>query len=231
MRTRSRVFKTALMVVTLGATGALLVSGSANASQTTDGSAGSAAVAKNPEVVFVAPASSSTATSFSTARSSDGATFYPTGPIGTDTLVVMPDIYEAAGLTYKDVAQIHTLVGMKEALSANSATTCGATVTGIYGTWSSPVSSSCSVWGTDWSVHVYYSWNVATGTYQSAAAMGLGFYQGYNGSQFGVWSQYYGLGVGASGGASVPWGNVASHPKVKAQSMIISSIAQVTFTH
>lgn len=226
MRTQSRTFSTALVVVVLAAAGAFLLSGSANASEVTDGSGGAVVVPNYPEVVFVAPASSVNA------KTSDGATFYPTGTIGENTLVVMPEIYQAAGLTYKDVAQIHTRAGFEKAMSTNtsgSRASCGGVVTGVYGVWSTPLASPCPQMGNDWGFHVYYSWSVAAGTNQDASVMGLGFYRGYYGSQFGVWKQYYGLGVGGDGEASVPWGLTAAYPTVKAQSTIIAHIAQVTF--
>lgn len=44
-----------------------------------------------------------------------------------------------------------------------------------------------------------YGWTVGSGSGSDLAAcgQGLGFSQGYNGSDFGSWSQSYGLGVPA----------------------------------
>lgn len=41
---------------------------------------------------------------------------------------------------------------------------------------------------------------------------GLGYYKGYNGSDFGLWSKYYLINSGTSGTNSVPWGNVSGKP-------------------
>lgn len=69
-----------------------------------------------------------------------------------------------------------------------------------------------------------YNFNVTFGSNQSAGGQGLGYYQGYNGSEFGVWSKWYGLGIatsGSNGGATVPWGEVLAVAKFKARSNTI----------
>ncbi len=45
---------------------------------------------------------------------------------------------------------------------------------------------------------------------------GIGYYQGYYGSTFGVWSQWYDLGNSDGGGAFVPWGQVIANEQFKA---------------
>lgn len=159
------------------------------------------------------------------------AVFYPTGDLDRDTLIVMPELYRAAGLTYADVARVATYGEMEGALAAgNSRMSCGGSTTGVYGSWSAPVESNCHVAGHNGYTE-YYSWAVPFGTNQDGCGQGKGYYQGYNGSTFGVWMTYYGLGCGTSGGATVPWGNVWAYPAVKAQSTIVVHVATLNWLH
>ncbi len=183
---------------------------------------------ESPAVVVAPPAT------VAEEASQDAAVFYATGPIGDNTLVVMPEIYEAVGLTFEDVRGLDTVAEISAAIAASAGeallSSCGGVVTGVYGSWSSASTSQCSVAGSP-NYRLPYAWNVQPNTNQSAAVQGRGYYVGYNGSEMGVWSQWYGVGVGASGYATVPWGNVWSYPKARARSMIPVHIAQVYWSH
>jgi hypothetical protein len=173
----------------------------------------------------------------------DGSTFYPTGPISSDTLVVIaePDGSLPGGLTedqYKQVA------AQRKSLGSVSDDGLGFNVSslGIAETpaaqqpetvqddnmpyayeghstvnWSQAFIGGSHI-GLNWSELLYYRFNVNAFTNQSNAGLGLGFYQGYNGSDFGVWSSWYNLGISDShttGGAGVPWGNVSANGEFK----------------
>lgn len=182
---------------------------------------------ENTNVFVVAP-------SKATEASRDSAVFFPTGQIGDDTLVVMPDFYESLGLTYADVSQANSRAELARVLdSANigaAKITCGGQVVGIYGTWSRAVASSCATFGSP-NYYQHYTWWVQANTNQNAAAQGPGYYKGYSGTTMGVWQKWYGLGVGKSGAASVPWGNVLANAKVRVQSTIAVHVANVTWTN
>ena len=64
-----------------------------------------------------------------------------------------------------------------------------------------------------------YQWLIAAGSNSQACTLGAGYYTGYNGGSFGLWKNWYGLGCGYSGGAHVPWDNVAAYPELMAKSM------------
>lgn len=152
----------------------------------------------------------------------DGATFYPTGPIADDTLVVIADedgslpngltestLQEAVAASRAGTATQMTVNDNETALRASefawSATSAS---------FSRPFNGS-SLIGLNDSVRAGYYFYTAIGFAQNAAGNGLGFYRGYNGSQFGTWEKFYGVGNAGStgGGGSVPWGNVAATKK------------------
>lgn len=128
------------------------------------------------------------------------ATFYPTGPIDEDTVVVIPSESTGAegGFSTKACAPRSFLAPPLK--------------------WSAAVKATCSYWGTKESVKKTYSWSVVPGSNQHACTQGLGFYRGYNGSQMGVWAKWYNLGCGTQGANAVPWGNTAADPQMKGKS-------------
>lgn len=166
------------------------------------------------------------------------ATFYPTGPIRDDTLVVITDSSGALpnGLTTK---ALDALVAQKRAgqlsgntteITADSQASPGAlrsapvAAAATYYAWSSSSSGwsqgfqGGSLIGWNDSAQASYYFYTAAGYNQRASGNGLGYYRGYNGSQFGTWSKYYYVGIASStgAGASVPWGNVAAVKKFRA---------------
>lgn len=88
-------------------------------------------------------------------------------------------------------------------------------------TWT-PAYSGTYVMGASGARWIYW-FSVTSGSNQSAAGQGQGWYRGYNGGSFGVWSYWYGLGVatdGSNGGGNVPWDGVAAYAKFKAYSNV-----------
>lgn len=171
----------------------------------------------------------------------DGATFYPTGEIDEDTVLVIAD---ADGSLPGDIseAQLQRMLSSRspEAVSAGLgiqvATENGqapltartpeitpyAAHTWIAGVSWSGAFNGGSIWGYDSSAKVSYVFNVTQATNQKAAGQGLGYYTGYNGSQLGTWAKWYGLGIasdGSAGGGTVPWGSVVATAQFKAKSM------------
>ncbi len=76
---------------------------------------------------------------------------------------------------------------------------------------------------------MHYWFSVQDGTQQWACSQGLGYYRGYNGSDFGVWSKWYQTGCAKGGpkstSTSVPWGYVWAIPKMRFQSQHYAALA------
>jgi|GEM_PF-3098371 len=88
------------------------------------------------------------------------------------------------------------------------------------GAWS--MYTGKTIWGYDDTARVSYGFDVQDNTAQIVQGQGLGYYQGYNGSQMGLWSSWYAIGVAASGDsreASIPWGNVIGTAQFQAKSL------------
>lgn len=107
-----------------------------------------------------------------------------------------------------------------------AASTCyGGTYLAVLNTWTSVyTATNCIVIGTSTGT-VNYWFGIAPGTTASSLGQGLGYYQGYNGSTFGIWAKWYDLGMasdGSSGGATLPWVNVAANPKFMAMGLTIA---------
>lgn len=168
----------------------------------------------------------------------NGDTFYPTGPIGEDTLVVIsePDGTLPNGLTIDKLQAFAEMPASERAVAAQSLLDTGETMqtdqqdamapsatTYAYAAASSTAWSRTytggSVIGTSDKAKVQYNFWAANFTSQRNVAQGRGYYRGYNGSQFGVWAKWYALGsaTSAGGGGSVPWGNVASKKAIMAK--------------
>ena len=152
-------------------------------------------------------------------------TFYPTGPLSSDTLVVMaePDGSLPGGITK---AQLDHVVAQRELVGSSSASggaiAAGVSMNNKYEGWSSVNWSQAfigaSIIGLNDSTVLYYTFDVNAFTSQTNAGQGLGYYKGYNGSTFGVWAQWYGLGSATpttTRQTSVPWGNVAATAQFK----------------
>ena len=187
--------------------------------------------------VLVNPASSTTK------HLPDGKTFMPTGEISPETVVVVtdPDGSLPGEMTQ---AQLTTMVADQRAARASGVVSDGKVLEvsaqphdgakSVDGGVSALVSRAYSVsypWltftggsviGVNDSTRLNYWHNVTSGTVQWVQGEGLGYYRGYNGSTFGLWSAYYSMGTAksnASGGASIPWGNVAANTSFRAKSL------------
>lgn len=158
-------------------------------------------------------------------KGANGSTFYPTGPLGNDTLVVIaePDGSLPNGLTESTLKALTTerkvqrAVANPDAVASPMAGTLYAYAATSAG-WSGDYTGGSHI-GTDWSARIQYNFWAAAGSSQTNVGQGLGYYQGYNGGSFGVWSQWYNLGSATSsgGGTNVPWGNVAAVAKFHAK--------------
>lgn len=158
-------------------------------------------------------------------KASEVGTFFETGPISEDTLLVITnsDGSLPAGITTELLNSIAS--ERKAAVRRVSDVTQDATTDATSYSWSATSTEQSgdytggSLIGISDSTRAVYSFSTAAGFAQGAAGSGLGFYRGYNGSDFGVWSRYYGLGATTSVGISkaIPWGNVAATKKFRAQ--------------
>lgn len=154
--------------------------------------------------------------------------FYPTGKISASTIVIItnPDGSLPNGLTS---AKLHSMYGEEVRGVSNQPPARNDSVR-IAAASYTYLATSASSWsqtyagpniiGADAGVTVKYTFSVAAHTAQTNAGQGLGYYRGYNGSDFGTWSKWYNLGVADSDGSkrtAVPWGNVAAQAKFRAK--------------
>lgn len=164
---------------------------------------------------------------------SAGAEFYAIPEEDRGSLFVMPDVAEDLGLPQgrvpsSDVSRVTEELAALEQKSASQDSTAkngGFTTMNVntgsftYGpgfAWLGPYQRPTAVWGGG--THKYYYWSVDPVLPSSACLQGQGYYTGYNGGSFGLWSAWYGLGCGKSGGFNVPWDNVTAYPKVLSRS-------------
>ena len=164
-------------------------------------------------------------------------TFYPTGPVDEDTIVVIAneDGTLPGGLTEAQVRELaaggSAARAVVEDMDLDSPSMASDVVmpmashsyAAVYNKWSIEYSGA-NIWGYDSSTRVSYTFSVTEGTNQQATARGLGYYYGYNGSELGYWAQWYALGLasdGSPGGAQVPWGAVIATAKFKAMSTVL----------
>lgn len=166
------------------------------------------------------------------AQVTDEGVFYPTGKIGADTVVVVPEADGSLpnGLTTSKLQQLY---GPRVALPASArgdSEVASQRATAAAASNYAYLASSASSWsrsfagpniiGADAAVTVKYRFTVASSTAQTNAGQGLGYYRGYNGSQFGTWSKWYNLGVADTrtpGSTRVPWGNVSAQTMFRAK--------------
>jgi len=165
------------------------------------------------------------------ARVTEEGVFYPTGKIAADTVVVIPQADGSLpnGMT---TAKLERLYGPRHSLpvSARSGEVSPRSVSTAAASNYAYLASSASSWsrsfagpniiGADAGVKIHYRFTVASSTSQTNAGQGLGYYRGYNGSEFGTWSKWYNLGVADTrtpGSTSVPWGNVSAQTKFRAK--------------
>lgn len=160
------------------------------------------------------------------------ATFIPTGPVDANTLIVVrgDDGSLPYGMTLDQVAaKVSSGAGVQPMSYCGEFTVWGAKAR----SYSNISSAQCAMGGNPNAVVSYGFW-VTPGSEQWAQGYGLGHYLGYNGSDFGLWSQYYYLGQAQSdepGGQTVPWGNVMEYPKFYAFNLSYTFLAAGVWTY
>lgn len=217
MRKISTVISTTTVIATLGI---LFVPGVATA----NGSAKpeeSAVIARTDDYVIVDASSPSVETTTQ-------GTFYPTGPLDEDTLVVIAENGVLPyGLTEPEIAKIASqeaseLNDLRSFDSLPVSSRAIRSFTAVAGKWFQY--SGDNILGATNDTRVWYSFTTSSFTSMIACGQGLGYYRGYNGSQFGTWSSWYGYGCtstsnGAAAGGSAPWGNILATKKFKVTSV------------
>lgn len=170
--------------------------------------------------------------------------FYPVGAIDSDTTLVIleEDGSLPGGLTQEGMERLLSsepadfsvasrdssggieltpeLVAELNGTPVATAAKAGQAYGAYLGKWSTYTGTSR--WGTTDSYRVYYSFDVTSNTVQMVQGQGYGYYTGYNGSQMGVWGQWYAIGVATDGNpkvASVPWGKKLGSTQFRAKSV------------
>lgn len=223
MQRRTKIWLTttpiAVLALLMGAVPANAHSAIATANQTPNGlSIGDGYVVVNP----------------ASAEQVGNATFYPTGPISEDTVVVIPDAHGNLpdGLTKTTlktaVAELRSQIQLNSshgvnvagdtpstvALATVSRTQSVAPASRTFYSWAgtsgqySMTYTGQSIIGINWNATARYNFDTANGYQQFAVGLGKGHYRGYNGSTFGTWTYYYNVGSSTGSGADVPWGQV-----------------------
>lgn len=168
-------------------------------------------------------------------RSSDGVkskdgTFIATGAVDANTMIVIANADGSlpGGVTEEQIAQIaaQRAAGGSQTAALSSTNSTAAATSSLLNTytanaanWTGELQSIQSLAGSP-GFQKGYTFVVCGACNQTNSGQGLGYYQGYNGSTFGVWAKWYGLNAawsGHTGGGSVPWGNVWAYPKFKAK--------------
>jgi hypothetical protein len=170
-------------------------------------------------------------------------TFYPTGKIGSDTLIVIPnpDGSLPGGLTRATmpafVAKLNAqgsgaaAINLGVAASSAPASSSAQATPQSSGTYPHAyIAGSASSWGTTYTgnneaggssdVRIYYSWNTQSETSAVVPGEGRGYYTGYQGSVYGIYSAWYQFGSAKAdedGSGSVPWGKVLSYTEFRAK--------------
>lgn len=185
----------------------------AHAATSTAPSTASAAAADDAGYVVVDP---------SDAEVTSEGTFYPTGPIDENTVVVIPNADGSlpGGLTQAKLNALYShantpagvaaaekagfVVAGDSTKASTSATTKTAAAPAAALASHAYSASSATEWsrnfagpniiGASETAKVYYKFGVSAGTSQTNAGQGLGYYRGYNGSTFGTWSKFYNVG-------------------------------------
>jgi hypothetical protein len=158
------------------------------------------------------------------AETYDGATFYATGPISSDTLVVVaePDGTLPGGTTEADIAAMIATSRSDRSFSSQGSLSpllLGWPYAALSSGWSGTYNYSPAYLAGPGGV-AYYNFDVEPSTSQTNAGQGLGYYRGYNGTTFGLWAAWYGLTAATSsstGGGTTPWDNVSAYQKFHAK--------------
>lgn len=152
--------------------------------------------------------------------------FYPTGEVDPDTLIVIPDDKGnyPGGRSASELATVIHDEGLA-ALESLDQAPIEVTPTAFIKSLSfaiPPMGTSATYESTTGYISdttVYYDFSTVPGANTSAHGYGRGFYRGYNGSDFGVWSTYrwVGYSTGSTVGKSVVWENVLAYKRFYAK--------------
>ena len=162
----------------------------------------------------------------------DGATFYPLPDDAKNSLIVLPevakDVHVLPGKVAKsEETRIRSKITDRAKLSTET-TELTPTITPMASTsltsfwvpigngWTGEIRGNTYLMG---SAGKTYSWFMDGSSNTTACAQGVGYYQGYNGSSFGLWRAWYDIGCGRSAVVGVPWDNVSAYPTIRARSI------------
>jgi hypothetical protein len=194
--------------------------------------ASKAAPPHSAEQVLASKAKAADAAGYMILHKSDGepvgdTTFYPTGPINSTTIVVManddgtlPDGMsqtQLQGLVQAHRANAsHTSMSTTATASATVAPYSSAVWSVAQGSWSGAYNLGANI-GWNSSARASYSFKTSCGC-QQANGNGLGYYYGYLGSTYGLYSKWYWVGWSAGDWQSttVPWGNITANRQFRA---------------
>lgn len=159
-------------------------------------------------------------------------TFMPLPEVARGALIITPEVAKDLGLKSGKVSKAEESRVVDAASKAKSKTSAEPSAE-LQAVASSAWTNFWAPIGGGWSpviqrngVHnhtseKYYSWYVASTANGTVCTQGTGYYTGYNGSTFGLWKSWYGLGCGTSGNVRVPWDNVMAYPEFQARAMQI----------
>lgn len=147
------------------------------------------------------------------------AEFYPIGEEVSDdvTVVLAEDGVLPNGMTVDQLRQDETVLNKR-----NISSRATRSFVAVQGVWSKPYVGD-TVWGKDSTARAVYSFWTDDHAKMIACGQGKGYYRGYNGSTFGLWTKWHGFGCtstsnGLARGGSVPWGNVFAKKEFKVAS-------------
>ncbi|MGR0161444.1 hypothetical protein ACUUMC_16180 [Paenarthrobacter nitroguajacolicus] len=160
------------------------------------------------------------------------AIFIPLPENAKNSLVVLPEVAQSLGLKPGKVSKSDEirlygeLAGTKK--SSHDSKKSGSSITLMSDpNWT----NFWAPWGNGWSGEIrrntsfsspngkYYNWYMDSSTNTTACALGVGYYQGYNGSSFELWRAWYDIGCGRAATVRVPWDNVLAYPAFNVRSI------------
>ncbi|MCI9872816.1 hypothetical protein [Arthrobacter humicola] len=157
------------------------------------------------------------------------ATFIPLPENAKQSLVVLPEVARKLNLKQgkvakADEARVFGELGAPGGKKKSEPTVTPMATTSNWtnfnaplgGGWSGSIRRNTSFIGSGGKVYNWYM-DGATGT--SVCAQGVGYYQGYYGSSFGIWRTWYDIGCGRAATIRVPWDGVSAYPEFNVRSI------------
>lgn len=209
MKTRYLMVLSCALSVSLAALGSVAASATALSSSGEVG--GGDAVVARGEGYVVVDASSEAVIEV------DGAEFYPIDSLAEgDTIFVAENGILPDGRAVEQMEENpHVGAGNGGAL-ARASRGYGA----LMGAWTGALQGDVA-WGSKYTTYMNYTFSTVSPKSMIACGQGRGWYRGYNGSTFGLWAKWYGLGCTSTSNtaprvASVPWTDVVANKQFKA---------------